>query len=182
MPMRTAIAWVTKNPLATSEYKRALAKAYRDAQKEDPDIGYGADAVICGQVFPEKGCEVKRVWIEGPLAFVFLVSRDPKFMHVIHARFVRKNGDWLLDGTGSLSGGAFEAAQEKVSDAELTRRMVGDWLSPRHAYRYYEDGTWKMEPNMPEVTTKGRWRIRNGFPGKPARQSRSSSENPRSQR
>ena len=76
---------------------------------------------------------------------------------------LRKNGHWLLDGTGSLSGGAFEAAQEKLSDAELTKRMVGDWQSPRHAYRYYADGTWKMEPNMPEVTTKGRWRIRNGF-------------------
>ena len=173
MTYEATIAWVTKNPLATAEYKRALAKVYRDALKEDPDIGYGADAVICGQDFPEMGCEVKRVWIEGPLAFVFLVSRDPKFMHVIHARFVNKNGHWQLDGTGSLSGGAFEAAQEKLSDAELTRRMVGDWQSPRHAYRYSADGTWKMEPNMADVTTSGRWTIRNGFlespPGNPAR-------------
>jgi hypothetical protein len=203
-----SLAWVAKNPLVTSEYKRALAKAYRDAQEKDPEFGYGADAVICEEVFPEKGLlpwpvdfeldslevfeldalrpgdllfwmgtysvnEVKRVCIEGPLAFVLLSSREPEFKHVIHARFVKQNGNWLLEGTGMHLGGAFEAAQEKVSDAELTRRMVGDWQSPRHAYRYYANGTWKMEPNMPEVTTKRRWRIRNGFlespPANPAR-------------
>ena len=85
-----SVEWLNKSSLLTPEYKRAVAKVYHDGRQEDPELGLGADVVICGQVFPEKGCEVRRVWIEGPLAFVMLSSRDPKFKHVIHARFVKE--------------------------------------------------------------------------------------------
>ena len=78
MGYEESIAWVSRNPVPTPEYVSALAKLYRDGLKIDPQYGIGADAVICGQVFPEEGCEVRRVWIEGPLAFVFLTSRNPR--------------------------------------------------------------------------------------------------------
>jgi hypothetical protein len=118
-----------KKPLVTPEYKRALAKAYRDARL------------------------TRKTNASGP-----------------SIQTLRKEERQLAAGRNrqplgrSLRGSA---------DEELAKRMVGDWQSPRHAYRYSADGTWKMQPNMREGTTSGRWRIRNGFlespPGNPAR-------------
>ena len=41
------------------------------------------------------------------------------------------------------------------------RLLIGDWASPRHEYRYREDGTWTMLPEYidGEKTTHGTWRI-----------------------
>src|SRR5262245_14733731 len=40
----------------------------------------------------------------------------------------------------------------------LADRLVGEWASPRHEYRYRRDGTWTMLPEDKD-TTHGKWRI-----------------------
>lgn len=151
-------AYLEKNPMVTREYKKALAKFYRDALKKDPGYGYGADAVIWGNSWSESGYQVRRVWIAGPLAFVFLSTRNPEETFAFEARLVKVDGKWMLDGTGQISGGVFEAAAPKVSDDALTKLMPGRWHSPRHDYVYRPDGTWQMLEGEPH----GTWTIKNG--------------------
>ncbi|CAN5554950.1 hypothetical protein BH09VER1_BH09VER1_38080 [soil metagenome] len=63
----------------------------------------------------------------------------------------------MLDGTGQISGGVFDAAGPKVPDDILTKLMAGQWRSPRHNYIYLPDGTWKMLDGDPH----GIWKIKN---------------------
>lgn len=103
----TTIAWVEKQSFPTAEFKRALAKLYRDSLKKDPDMGYGADALICGQDYPKKGCRVKQISIEGSAARASLESRDPSHNHSFQIQLVKQDGMWRLDGTEDVSGGLF---------------------------------------------------------------------------
>jgi hypothetical protein len=51
---------------------------------------------------------------------------------------------------------------ESRRDAQLKTKLVGYWKSPRHAYAYLSDGTWRMLPFDPG-TTHGFWTIRGGI-------------------
>lgn len=43
---RQVIAWVGKRQDVFPIYKERLSKLYRDALKQDPEVGYGADAIL----------------------------------------------------------------------------------------------------------------------------------------
>jgi hypothetical protein len=45
-----------------------------------------------------------------------------------------------------------------ADSAVLSKRLVGEWASPRHEYVFKSDGTWSMLPVEPDVT-HGTWRI-----------------------
>ncbi len=150
--------YLEKTPLVTRAYRKALAKFYADALKKDPGYGYGADAVIWGNSWPESGYQVRRVWVTGPLAFVFLSTRNPEETFAFEARLVKVDGRWVIDGTGQISGGVFDAAAPKVSDEALSKLLPGRWRSPRHDYVYQPDGTWQMLEGDPH----GTWKIKNG--------------------
>jgi len=45
---QAVIAWVNKRPDVYPIFKERLAKLYLDALKEDPECGYGADAILAG--------------------------------------------------------------------------------------------------------------------------------------
>jgi hypothetical protein len=45
---QAVIAWVNKRPDVFPIFKERLAKLYLDALKEDPECGYGADAILAG--------------------------------------------------------------------------------------------------------------------------------------
>jgi hypothetical protein len=45
---RQVIAWVDKRQDVFPIYKERLSKLYRDALKQDPEVGYGADAILAG--------------------------------------------------------------------------------------------------------------------------------------
>ena len=45
---QAVIAWVNKRPDVFPIFKERLAKLYLDALKQDPECGYGADAVMAG--------------------------------------------------------------------------------------------------------------------------------------
>jgi hypothetical protein len=96
----SAIAWVAKSPLANSSYKSALAKLYRDALKKDPEAGYGSDAVLGGQDFPEV-LHVKKARATGDKAMVIL-SGDASFPMEVRVLLVKTDGRWLVDGSGDL--------------------------------------------------------------------------------
>ena len=54
----------------------------------------------------------------------------------------------------------------EVDSADLRKRIVGHWTSPRHSYLYRADGTWTMLPEFEDgyQATHGVWHIeRNTF-------------------
>jgi hypothetical protein len=95
------IARVETSPLVTDRYKQALAKLYRDALKEDPEMGYGADAVIGGQDCPES-FRVKSSSVEDGRARVVLIGEDPAFPMEVRVDLIREDGKWLVDASGAL--------------------------------------------------------------------------------
>ena len=52
----------------------------------------------------------------------------------------------------------FAQAGEKMSDAEIKRKLLGYWKSPRHGYEYKSDGIIYMLGG----TTTNHWAVRNG--------------------
>ncbi|MCS7008344.1 MAG: hypothetical protein NZL93_00215 [Chthoniobacterales bacterium] len=44
-----AVAWVKRHPLASPNFKKRLEDLYRKALREDPEGGYGFDAVLGAQ-------------------------------------------------------------------------------------------------------------------------------------
>ena len=97
------IARVGANPDVTPRFKRALAKLYRDALREDPELGYGADAVIGGQDCPDR-FRVKTGTIRGDRARVVLTGAEPPdFTMEVKVDLVRQDGRWLIDGSGDLA-------------------------------------------------------------------------------
>ena len=45
-----------------------------------------------------------------------------------------------------------------ADSAGLSKRLIGEWASPRHEYVFKSDGSWSMLPVEPDVT-HGTWRI-----------------------
>jgi hypothetical protein len=48
-----------------------------------------------------------------------------------------------------------------IEPADLRKRLIGQWTSPRHSYLYRADGTWTMLPEVVDgsQSTHGVWRI-----------------------
>ena len=95
------IARVQASKLVTERYKEALTKLYRDALKKDPEYGYGADAVMGGQDFPDR-FRVKSSKVDGDRARVVLIGEDPQFPMEVNVELVREDGRWLVDASGDL--------------------------------------------------------------------------------
>jgi hypothetical protein len=95
------IARVQASELVTERYKEALAKLYRAALKQDPEYGYGADAVIGGQDSPDR-FRVKSSKVNGDRARVVLIGEDPQFPMEVNVDLVREDGRWLVDASGDL--------------------------------------------------------------------------------
>ena len=93
--------FVQSNAVVTERFKRALDKLYSDALKVDPEMGYGADAVIGGQDCPER-FRVKSSTVKGDRARVVLIGEDPDFPMEVKVVLVREDGRWLIDASGDL--------------------------------------------------------------------------------
>jgi len=94
-------AFVEGSPVVTERFKRALDKLYRDALAKDPELGYGADAVIGGQDCPER-FRVKSSKVNGERARVLLVGEDPGFPMEVKVELVLEDGRWMVDASGDL--------------------------------------------------------------------------------
>jgi hypothetical protein len=97
---KATIAWVKKNPRASRTYKAAVEKIYLDALRKDPEMGYGADALLGAQDYPE-GFRIKQSRASGDKAVVDLVGLDP-FPMPLRVTLIRQDGEWLVDGSGDL--------------------------------------------------------------------------------
>ena len=98
----SAIKWVSKRKDVTDRFKTALAKLYRDALKADPEMGYGADAVLSAQDFPDSfRLKSAKVDPKKGIAMVVLVGEAPMDMD-LKMKLVNQEGTWLVDGSGDL--------------------------------------------------------------------------------
>ncbi|MFY8217267.1 MAG: hypothetical protein ACOVMP_11780 [Chthoniobacterales bacterium] len=92
--------WVKRSPLASPEFKKRLADLYRQALRDDPEMGYGADAVLGAQDYPDS-FKVQSVRIDGDQAAVELLSTEP-FEMELRMTLIRHEDSWLVDGSGDL--------------------------------------------------------------------------------
>ena len=96
-------AFLQGSPLVTEGFKRALEKLYREAREKDPELGYGADAVIGGQDSPDR-FGVKSSEVDGDRARVVLIGLEPaNFPMEVKVHLVREDGRWLIDASGDLA-------------------------------------------------------------------------------
>jgi hypothetical protein len=96
------MAFLQGSPLVTERFKRALEKLYREAREKDPELGYGADAVIGGQDSPDR-FGVKSSKVNGDRARVVLIGIEPaNFPMEVKVDLVREDGRWLIDASGDL--------------------------------------------------------------------------------
>ena len=97
---KATIAWVKKNQLASPAYKAAIEKIYMDALRKDPEMGYGADALLGAQDYPD-GFRIKKSSASDDKAVVDLVGIDP-FPMPLRVTLIKQDGKWLIDGSGDL--------------------------------------------------------------------------------
>jgi hypothetical protein len=96
------MAFLQGSPLVTERFKRALEKLYREAREKDPELGYGADAVIGGQDSSDR-FGVKSSKVNGDRARVVLIGIEPaNFPMEVKVDLVREDGRWLIDASGDL--------------------------------------------------------------------------------
>ena len=95
-----AVAWVKRNPLASPNFKKRLEDLYRQALREDPELGYGADAVLGAQDYPD-GFKVQSVQVDGNKAIVDLLGTEP-FEMKLRMILLRNKGSWLVEASGDL--------------------------------------------------------------------------------
>jgi len=93
--------FVKASPVVTERFTESLEKLYSDALKTDPEMGYGADAVIGGNDCPER-FRVKRSKVTDDRARVVLIGEDPSFPMEVKVDLVREDGRWLVDASGDL--------------------------------------------------------------------------------
>jgi hypothetical protein len=59
--------------------------------------------------------------------------------------------------------GSTAAASPLPDDAAISRRLVGTWHDYRHDTRYFDDGTYLVDPaDRPPTDRSGKWRIKHG--------------------
>jgi hypothetical protein len=95
-----AVAWVKRNPLASPDFKKGLEELYRQALREDPEFGYGADAVLGAQDYPD-GFKAKSVRINGDWVTVDLQGTQP-FPMPLRMVLIRHKDSWLVEASGDL--------------------------------------------------------------------------------
>jgi hypothetical protein len=101
---QAVIAWVNKRPDVFPIFKKRLAKLYLDALKEDPECGYGADAILAG--VEELGTKYKtfdtfygRVHIRVTLQAV----APPGCKHRVDVVMIQDNdGIWKVHSSGDI--------------------------------------------------------------------------------
>lgn len=100
-----AVEWVKRHPLATDNFKSRLERLYRDAYEKDPEMGYGADALISAQDSPYE-YKVSAVHIEDQRAIVDLegvnVEGDPYDGFFMRMVLIRPEQFWLVEASGDL--------------------------------------------------------------------------------
>lgn len=95
-----AATWVNRSPLASENFKKRLEALYRKALQEDPEFGYGADAVLGAQDFPD-AFAVQSVRIDGDRATIELKGTTP-FPSILRMILIRDKDSWLVEASGDL--------------------------------------------------------------------------------
>ena len=97
-----SVKWVKNSPLCTPDFARNLAKLYADARRKDPEMGYGADAVISSNGGAPNSFLLKNVTVDGNRARA-VVAGDKSFPMVLNVLLVKQGGKWLVDASGALA-------------------------------------------------------------------------------
>jgi len=96
-----AVDWVKNHPLASDDFKQRLEALYRKSLEDDPEMGYGADAVLSAQDYPD-AYAVESVHITGEKAVVGLRGVAPVSAN-LRVILIRAGDSWLVDASGDLA-------------------------------------------------------------------------------
>jgi hypothetical protein len=117
-------------------------------------IGFLVVSIVAQSVAGQSG-ELDKAKAEYAKAAQTEASRVRFVTKLIHmrARFARANNEqWKAVDAEVMRHPA------PADSAEFSKRLIGEWASPRHEYVFRSDGTWSMLPAEPDAT-HGTWRI-----------------------
>jgi hypothetical protein len=93
---------VQKAPQLSPGFKKVHAALVAKAWKENPELGLGYDAIVCGQDFPNAGFAVTSITLKETTGSAVVSSKDKDFTHTIALTLVKQNGQWLINGIDKL--------------------------------------------------------------------------------
>lgn len=92
--------WVNSNSLTTKSFKAELKRIMKEAYKQDPELGLGADPIFDAQDNPDKGFELET--FNEKTHYLIVKGKDwPAFK--LTMKIAEENGNWLVDGCGMVN-------------------------------------------------------------------------------
>jgi hypothetical protein len=95
-------SWVKKCPLCTPEFGKRLEEFNTHWRKIDPIVGFGADPVVSSNGGVPATFSIKSIKVSGEQARAIALG-DKSFPMQVPIKLVKRNGQWLVDGSGELA-------------------------------------------------------------------------------
>jgi hypothetical protein len=100
---RQVIAWVDKRQDVFPIFKERLAKLYMDALKQDPEVGYGADAILSGiEYIGTKYRVVDTFYGRAHITVTLRAIAPAGCTHQVDVVMMEDNGRWLVQSCGDI--------------------------------------------------------------------------------
>ena len=93
-----------KSPQLSPAFKKVHGALVAKAWKENPELGLGYDAIVCGQDFPDAGFAVTSITLKDTKGTAVVSSKDKEFKHTIPIKLVKIDGKWLINAIDKLEG------------------------------------------------------------------------------
>ncbi len=95
-------SWVKKYPLCTPEFGKRLDAFHAHWNKINPIVGFGADPVVSSNGGVPRDFTIKSIKVTGEQARAIALG-DKSFPMEFPIILVKRNGKWLVDGSGELA-------------------------------------------------------------------------------
>lgn len=95
-------SWVKNSPLCTPEFGKRLEAFHAHWNKINPIVGFGADPVVSSNGGVPATFSIKSVKVTGDQARAIALG-DKSFPMEVPLILVKRNGKWLVDGSGELA-------------------------------------------------------------------------------
>ena len=95
-------SWVKKYPLCTPEFGKRLDAFHAHWNKINPIVGFGADPVVSSNGGVPRDFTIKSIKVSGDQARAIALG-DKSFPMEVPIKLVKRDGMWLVDGSGELA-------------------------------------------------------------------------------
>ena len=100
---QAVIKWVNQRKDVFPIFKERLAKLYMDALKQDPEVGYGADAILSGiEYIGTKYRVVDTFYGRAHITVTLRAIAPAGCTHQVDVVMMEDNGRWLVQSCGDI--------------------------------------------------------------------------------